>query len=249
VVAWPLDGPDARYRVPLPEPGEPRRAILDTFTKAHSAEYQAQAFIDLAFRLRERVGDTGKVERVVLATSDHTHNVIGSGAGDSEKLDPAASRETLDHSVMYIFAVALQDGRFDHRDSYTPERAARPDTVRLWHRVETVQDPAWTAAYHHPDPARRAFGGRAEVHLAGGEVVAGELAVADAHPLGAAPFARPDYRRKLATLADGVVKAAELDRFAGLVERLVELAPDELGGLTVAAAHLAGATADDRGIF
>ena len=105
--------------------------------------------------------------------------------------------------------------------------------MRLWHRVATVEDPAWTARYHDPDPARRAFGGRAEVHLAGGEVVAAELAVADAHPLGADPFARPHYLRKLATLAEGVVEAAELDRFAGLVERLGELAPDELGGLTV----------------
>jgi 2-methylcitrate dehydratase len=249
VVAWLLDGPGACYLVPLPSPGEPRRAILDTYTKAHSAEYQAQAFIDLAFRLRERVGDSDRVERVVLRTSDHTHNVIGSGAGDPEKLDPAATRETLDHSVMYIFAVALQDGRWHHHDSYTPQRAARPDTVRLWHRVETVEDPAWTARYHHPDPARRAFGGRAEVHLAGGEVVAAELAVAHAHPLGAAPFTRPDYLAKLATLAGGVVDRAELDRFVGLVERLGALAPDELGGLTVAAGHLAGAAADRRGIF
>ena len=249
VVAWLLDGPDARYLVPLPEPGEPRRAILDTFTKAHSAEYQAQAFIDLAIRLRPRVGDTGRVERVVLRTSDHTHHVIGTGAGDPEKLDPAATRETLDHSVMYVFAVALQDGRWHHLDSYTPERAARPDTVRLWRRVETVEDPAWTARYHDPDPARRAFGGRAEVHLAGGEVVAGELAVADAHPNGAAPFARPDYLAKLATLADGVVEPAELARFATLAARLGELAPGELGGLTVAAGRLAGAAADRRGIF
>jgi 2-methylcitrate dehydratase len=248
VVAWLLDGPDAVYRVPLPEPGEPRRAILDTFTKAHSAEYQAQALIDLAFRLRERVGDTDKIERVLLRTSDHTHHVIGTGAGDSEKLDPSATRETLDHSVMYIFAVALQDGRWHHVDSYTPERAARPDTVRLWHRVETVEDPAWTARYHDPDPARRAFGGRAEVHLTGGEVVAAELNVADAHPNGAAPFARPDYLAKLTTLADGVVEAAELDRFVGLTERLDELAPDELGGLTVVAAQVATARGD-RGIF
>jgi 2-methylcitrate dehydratase len=247
VVAWLLDGPEAHYRVPLPSPGEPQRAILDTFTKAHSAEYQAQAFIDLAFRLRERVGDPGKVERVVLRTSDHTHNVIGTGAGDPEKFDLAATRETLDHSVMYIFAVALQDGRWHHIDSYTPERAARPDTVRLWQAVSTVEDPAWTARYHDPDPARRAFGGRAEVHLADGEVVADELAVADAHPLGADPFARSHYLRKLATLADGVVAAAELDRFAGLVERLGELDPDDLGGLTVRAEHLAGAGPDGRG--
>ncbi|HZA84612.1 MAG TPA: MmgE/PrpD family protein [Actinomycetes bacterium] len=247
VVAWLLDGPGACYLVPLPSPGEPRRAILDTFTKAHSAEYQAQAFIDLAFRLRERVGDSDRVERVVLRTSDHTHNVIGSGAGDPEKLDPAATRETLDHSVMYVFAVALQDGRWHHLDSYTPQRAARPDTVRLWHRVETVEDPAWTARYHEPDPARRAFGGRAEVHLAGGEVVEGELAVADAHPNGAAPFARPDYLRKLATLGQGVVAAAELDRFAALVERLGQLAPEELAGLTVAAGRLT--TPERDGIF
>jgi 2-methylcitrate dehydratase len=249
VVAWLLDGPGAVYRVPLPEPGEPRRAILDTFTKAHSAEYQAQAFIDLAVRLRDRVGDTSLVERVVLHTSDHTHNVIGTGAADPEKLDPAATRETLDHSVMYVFAVALQDGRWHHVDSYTPQRASRPDTVRLWRRVETVEDPAWTARYHDPDPARRAFGGRAEIHLAGGEVVTGELAVADAHPLGAAPFTRPDYLRKLTTLAGGVVEAAELDRFVGLVERLDELAPGALDGLTVAAGHLAGAGPDARGIF
>ena len=50
VVAWMLDGPDAHYKVPLPAPGEPKRAILDSYTKEHSAEYQSQALIDLAFR-------------------------------------------------------------------------------------------------------------------------------------------------------------------------------------------------------
>ena len=51
VVAWLLDGPDAAYDVPLPGPGEAKRAILDTYTKEHSAEYQSQALIDLARRL------------------------------------------------------------------------------------------------------------------------------------------------------------------------------------------------------
>src|SRR5699024_11015502 len=32
VIAWLLDGPDARYTVPLPEAGETKRAILDTYT-------------------------------------------------------------------------------------------------------------------------------------------------------------------------------------------------------------------------
>ena len=51
VIAWMLDGPDASYDVPLPDAGEPKRGILDTYTKEHSAEYQAQAIIDLARRL------------------------------------------------------------------------------------------------------------------------------------------------------------------------------------------------------
>ncbi|MEO0812922.1 MAG: MmgE/PrpD family protein, partial [Myxococcota bacterium] len=42
VIAWMLDGPDAHYSVPLPEAGEAKRAILDTYTKEHSAEYQSQ---------------------------------------------------------------------------------------------------------------------------------------------------------------------------------------------------------------
>jgi 2-methylcitrate dehydratase len=45
------------YQVPLPAPGEPKRAILDSYTKEHSAEYQSQALIDLAFRMRENITD------------------------------------------------------------------------------------------------------------------------------------------------------------------------------------------------
>ena len=57
VIAWLLDGPDAHYQVPLPEAGEGKRAILDSYTKEHSAEYQSQALIDLAFRMRQQIAD------------------------------------------------------------------------------------------------------------------------------------------------------------------------------------------------
>ena len=66
----------------------------------------------------------------MIETCHHTHYVIGTGANDPQKMDPKASRETLDHSIMYIFAVALQDGRWHHVHSYAPERAQRADTVR-----------------------------------------------------------------------------------------------------------------------
>ncbi len=238
VIAWLLDGPDARYDVALPGPGEPRRAILDTYTKEHSAEYQAQALIDLARRLhRERpeLGDPGRVRSVVIHTSHHTHQVIGSGANDPQKYSPSASRETLDHSIPYIFTVALQDGTWHHLDSYTPQRASRPDTVALWQRVSTREDAEWTRRYHSTDPAEQAFGGRVEITLTDGSTLTEEIAVADAHPLGARPFARAQYLTKFRTLADGVLPDDEVERFLDVAQRLPELGPGELGGLTVVA--------------
>lgn len=238
VVAWLLDGPDAAYDVVLPGPGEPRTAILDTYTKEHSAEYQAQAIIDLARSLHDEMpwlADPDNVTAIVLHTSHHTHHVIGSGANDPQKYDPGASRETLDHSVPYILAVALQDGGWHHVDSYAPERAARPDTVALWRKITTAEDAGWTRRYHAVDPAEKAFGGRVEIELADGGRIVREIAVADAHPLGARPFGRADYVRKLRSLATDALGEEEVERFLDLVQRLPELGPQEVRGLTVTA--------------
>ncbi|MGO4302015.1 MmgE/PrpD family protein [Leifsonia sp. RAF41] len=253
VIAWLLDGPDASYEVPLPAPGEPKRAILDSYTKEHSAEYQAQAWIDLARKLHREhpeVADASRVESIVIHTSHHTHYVIGSGANDPQKYDPTASRETLDHSIPYIFTVALQDGGWHHADSYLPSRAARPDTVELWGKVSTTEDPEWTRRYHSTDPAEKAFGGRVVIRLADGGVVEDQIAVADAHPLGARPFAREDYVAKFRTLADGVLESDEIDRFLALAERLPELTSAELGGLTITARPgLLAGIPTPRGLF
>jgi 2-methylcitrate dehydratase len=239
VIAWLLDGPDASYEVPLPTPGEAKRAILDTYTKEHSAEYQAQAWIDLARKLNREhpeATDPANVKSVLIKTSHHTHYVIGSGANDPQKYSPTASRETLDHSIPYIFTVALQDGAWHHVDSYSPERATRPDTAELWQKVSTVEDPEWTCRYHSLDISEKAFGGSVEITLTDGTVIRDEIAVADAHPLGAGPFTREQYVNKFRTLAAGLVMDDEIERFLAAVERLPELAAGELDQLNITAA-------------
>ncbi|MGI4746876.1 MAG: MmgE/PrpD family protein [Janthinobacterium lividum] len=234
VIAWMLGGKTARYRVPLPEKGEPKRAILDTYTKEHSAEYQSQALIDLCFRLGREVQNWDEVKNILIETSHHTHYVIGTGSNDPQKFDPKASRETLDHSIMYIVAVALQDGEWHHVRSYEPARAQRPDTVALWSKIHTIEDPRWTERYHSTDPAIKAFGGRVIITLENGRVIEGELAVANAHTLGATPWGRDAYIRKFQILTDGVLESAERDRFLDLVHRLPKLNSDELQQLNVA---------------
>ena len=248
-IAWLLSGPKAAYAVPLPGKGEAKRAIMDTYTKEHSAEYQSQALIDLARRMGPRIGDLTRVKDIVIHTSHHTHHVIGTGANDPQKMDPKASRETLDHSIMYIFAVALEDGGWHHERSYAPERASRPATIGLWRKISTVEDCEWTRRYHSQDASVKAFGGRVVVTLLDGSVIEDELAVADAHPLGARPFTRPDYVKKFRALSEGVVAVAEQDRFIAAVERLMDLTPEELPGLTFTVAPDRLGQASAPGIF
>lgn len=248
-IAWLLSGPKGLYHVPLPERGEAKRAILETYTKEHSAEYQSQALIDLARRMGPKIGDLGKVKSILIETSHHTHYVIGTGANDPQKMDPKASRETLDHSIMYIFAVALEDGGWHHVHSYTPERAQRPATVALWHKITTAEDPEWTRRYHAHDPKEKAFGGRVTVTLQDGAKIVDELAIADAHPLGARPFAREQYIAKFRLLADGIVEQAEQDRFLETVSRLEALKAGEIAGLTFAVSEGALKSGGTGGIF
>ncbi|WP_424811779.1 MmgE/PrpD family protein [Roseococcus sp. YIM B11640] len=236
------------YEVPLPIAGEPKRAILDSFTKEHSGEYQSQALIDLAFRMRDGITDWDSIARIVIHTSHHTHHVIGTGANDPQKMDPKASRETLDHSIMYIFAVALQDGSWHHVDSYAPRRASRADTVRLWHKIETKEEPEWTERYHSRDPGTLAFGGRVEIIFKDGTRKVDELGVANAHPRGARPFGRAQYIGKFRELTDGIITARESNRFLEAAQNLAGLKAGELGALHVALPK--GALGESRpGIF
>ncbi len=237
------------YSVPLPGGGEAKRAILETYTKEHSAEYQSQALIDLAFRMGKEIGDFDKVKSIVLHTSHHTHYVIGTGAGDPQKMDPNSSRETLDHSIMYIFAVALQDGEWHHVKSYAPERAQRADTVRLWHKISTIEDPDWTRRYHSRDPNEKAFGARVVVTMEDGRVIEDELGIANAHPFGARPFGRPEYIKKFKTLTDEILDASESARFLDLVQQLPNLSAEQVLALNPVAP--AGYLVENpaRGIF
>ena len=251
VIAWLLGGAEATYTVRLPAAGERPRSIMDSYTKEHSAEYQAQAIIDIGFALHARQLPLAEVEDVLIETSHHTHYVIGSGSGDPEKMDPDASRETLDHSAMYILAVAWEDGRWHHADSYSPERAHRDSTVKLWRAIRTAESEEWTRAYHDPDPHGKKFGGQVTVRLRDGSNLVERLDNPNAHSMGARPFARADYVAKLETLTDGLAEPDELERFVGLVEKLTTLSPSQVKELSIGipSDRLEDSTSDRVGVL
>jgi len=250
VIAYVLSGPKAKYIVPLPKVNEEKKAILETYTKEHSAEYQSQAFIDLARNLNKKIKNVFDIKKIEIHTSHHTHNVIGSGANDPQKMDPKASRETLDHSIMYIFAVALEDGKWHHIDSYTPKRANTKSTIELWKKIKTFEDKKWTKKYHDPNPNKKCFGGKVIIKMKDGSKIVEEISVADAHPNGKNPFKRKDYINKFKTLTNGIIETNESERFLNDVQNLRNLKKSELQKLNIKVkSDLQKNTGSNKGIF
>ena len=58
--------------------------------------------------------------------------------------------------------------------------------------------------------------------------------MANAHPLGAKPFRRPDYINKFRTLTDGIISTREANRFLDAAQDLPRLKAGELHLLNIA---------------
>ena len=233
VIARMLDGKNALYKVPLPKKKQQKKAILETYTKEYSAEYQSQALIDIAKKLHKKINNLNQIKKIDIYTSHHTHYVIGTGANDPQKMDPNASRETLDHSIMYIFAVALEDSDWHHVKSYTRSRAKRKSTIKIWHSIKTHEDKKWTKKYHHHDPKKRSFGAKVVVTLKNGKKIKEELDKADAHPYGERPFKRKNYINKFLILTKNIISKKESHRFLKDVQRLKKIKPGQLHKLNI----------------
>tara|TARA_B100000780_G_scaffold264687_1_gene219529 strand:+ start:81 stop:1583 length:1503 start_codon:yes stop_codon:yes gene_type:complete len=233
VIARILDGKKAIYKVPLPKKKETKKAILETYTKEYSAEYQSQALIDLAKKLKKKVQNLNQIKKIDIYTSHHTHYVIGTGANDPQKMDPNASRETLDHSIMYIFAVALEDGDWHHVKSYSKLRAKKKSTIKIWRSIKTYEDKKWTKKYHDPNPKKKSFGARVVITLKNGKKITEQQDRADAHPYGSRPFKRQNYIKKFLTLTEGILDKKESDRFLKTVQNLKRLKLGQLDKLNV----------------
>ena len=228
-----LDGKKGVYHVPLPKVQESKKAILETYTKEYSAEYQSQALIDIAKKLNKKIPNLNLIKKIDIYTSHHTHYVIGTGANDPQKMDPNASRETLDHSIMYIFAVALEDADWHHIKSYTKQRANRKRTIKIWKSIKTHEDKKWTKKYHDPNPKNKSFGAKVVVTLTNGKKIMDQLDRANAHPYGSRPFKRQNYVEKFLTLTDGILDKKESSRFLRVAQNLQNLKKGELNKLNI----------------
>jgi 2-methylcitrate dehydratase len=115
--------------------------VEDVHTKVRPAEYNAQGPIDLALEVRDRF-DIDDVEAIELDTYFLAYHEIGM---DRAKWDPQ-NRETADHSLPYLLAVALVDGVIDQR-SCAPERVLDPALRPLMNTITIRENPEFTARF------------------------------------------------------------------------------------------------------
>ena len=86
---------------------------------------------EAALFLRKQIGEIGQIESIVIESHDAAVDIIGS---EPEKWKPE-TRETADHSLPYITAIALIDGEVTERQ-FQPERFTDP---KIWKFLENVR--------------------------------------------------------------------------------------------------------------
>jgi 2-methylcitrate dehydratase len=109
--------------------------------KFFAAEYHAQAPLAMALRLREKVRleDIDGIDVQIYAMA---HSEIGS---EPAKWDPQ-TRETADHSLPYMLAIALRDGRITPA-SFEPERYLDPSLRPVMSRIRVAESADFTRRF------------------------------------------------------------------------------------------------------
>jgi 2-methylcitrate dehydratase len=117
--------------------------IERTNMKFFAAEYHAQAPIAMALGLRAkvRVEEIAAIDVRIYAMA---HSEIGS---EPAKWDPQ-TRETADHSLPYMLAVALHDGRVTPA-SFEPRRFLDPGLRPLMRRIRVTAHAEFTGRFPH----------------------------------------------------------------------------------------------------
>ena len=116
--------------------------ILKTSIKYWPAEYHSQSAIEAALFLRKEIGDPAKIQSVRIESHDASVDIIGS---EPEKWKPE-TRETADHSLPYITAIALIDGEVTEKQ-FQPERFTDPAIWKFLEEVTVQRNEELSALY------------------------------------------------------------------------------------------------------
>jgi 2-methylcitrate dehydratase len=189
--------------------------INDCSVKPYPAQGAIQTAILAAAEIAKEIGDVGQIEAIALDTTDFTYQ---SAARDKEKWAPE-TKETADHSLPYVVARTLLDGKIT-LDSFSHDAIRDRKALSLMAKMTAKPDPALTAMMPKKIPIRMS------VTLKDGRVIAQQV---DGVPgLGGVPMQRSDFERKFSDNAGKMLPKTENDRvldFLWSIDRQAKLDP------------------------
>lgn len=125
--------------------------VEKTILKSYNSEVHSQSAIACMLKLRKRLGLTAEeVDRVEVRIFDVAFNIIGGGE-EGEKKESIQTKEQADHSLPYILAVALLDGKV-MPEQYESDRINSSDVQDLLKRIHVKPDKEFSAKFPRQMP-------------------------------------------------------------------------------------------------
>jgi len=145
--------------------------IAETYLKFFPAEIHSQTSIWAALEARKEIENLDDIVSVEIASHEAGYTILGR---DPEKWNPM-TKETADHSLPYIVAMALLEGTVDN-STYTEKKYRDPKVLAFLKKITVVEDKELSAKY--PE----AVANRVTVKLSSGKVVSKQVDYHKGHP-------------------------------------------------------------------
>jgi 2-methylcitrate dehydratase len=145
--------------------------IAATYLKFFPAEIHSQTAIWAALEAKKEIENPDDIVSVEIASHEAGYTILGR---DPEKWNPM-TKETADHSLPYIVAMALLEGKIDN-STYAEKKYRDPKIIDFLKKTTVVEDKELSAKY--PE----AVANKITVKLASGKVVTKQVDYHKGHP-------------------------------------------------------------------
>jgi 2-methylcitrate dehydratase len=196
--------------------------IMKARLKAFPSGYFSQSAIEAILNLRSQIADLDDIKEIRLQTFPAGYEVMGSGEANWQP----ETRESADHSLPFVMAVALMEGNLEIRH-YDQMYYKRPDVRALMRKIKIRIGEEPVAAW--PDVPLNIV----DVEMNSGKVLSTKVAYHLGH------FKRlmtdEEQERKFRPLAEPLLPKKQIDDLLACLRRLDEVEQiSELISLTVA---------------
>jgi 2-methylcitrate dehydratase len=145
--------------------------IAETYLKFFPAEIHSQSAILAALQARKQLDNLDDIVSIEIASHEAGYTILGK---DREKWTPM-TKETADHSLPYIVAMAMIEGKIDN-SIYTERKFRNPKTLDFLKKITVVEDRELSSKY--PE----AVANRITVKLASGRILSKQVDYHKGHP-------------------------------------------------------------------